>query len=191
MSTAVRRSPYGVPRLELSRSFAVRGTAYAERNSIPPFLRILFLLLLAACDPASPAESFAGTCVKVLDGDSIIVRTSDGNLEVRLEGIDAPEHGQDFGEEAKAEARRLALDKKVRGEVRRIDEYGRSVARVYVEGQDLGLMLVKAGAAWKYKYSNDFLLASAEKEARRTKRGLWALPNPVQPWKWRKQHPLL
>ena len=153
---------------------------------------ILPLILLLACGaPAQDGTTFSGTCVKVLDGDSIIVRTSDGNLEVRLEGIDAPEHGQDFGEEAKAETRKLVLDKEVRWEVRRIDEHGRSVARVFVEGQDLGLMLVKAGVAWKYKYSNDFLLARAEKEARRAKLGLWALPNPVKPWRWRKQHPLL
>jgi len=151
---------------------------------------ILFIALLIACGaPAQDGTSFTGVCVKVLDGDSIIVRTTDGELEVRLEGIDAPEHGQDYGEEAKAEIRALVLGKAVMGEVRRIDEYGRTVARVSLEDHDLGLALVKAGAAWKYRYSSDFLLARAEKEARKAKRGLWARPKPMPPWTWRKQHP--
>ena len=172
------------------------STLRAPRSTTNRFIReihlslILCIALLCACGtPAQGGDTFTGVCVKVLDGDSIIVRTPKGDLEVRLEGIDAPEHGQDYGEESKAETRRLVLGKRVRGEVKEIDKFGRSVARVYVDEQDLCLMLVKAGAAWKYKYSYDFLLARAEKEARKAKRGLWALPHPEQPWRWRKEHP--
>jgi micrococcal nuclease len=190
MREAVRRSAYGVQRSEPSHPFAVRCTQFAVRKAIPLFCRILFLLLLCACGlSAQGGDSFTGVCVGVLDGDSIIVDTGHGKLEVRLEGIDAPEHGQEYGEESKEETRKLVLGKRVSGTIKDVDDYGRTVARIYVDDRDLCLMLVQAGAAWKYKYSKDFLLARAEKEARRARRGLWALPHPIQPWAWRKQHP--
>jgi endonuclease YncB( thermonuclease family) len=32
------------------------------------------------------------------------------------------------------------------------------------------------------------MLAEAEELARRAKRGLWSMPNPVPPWEYRKMH---
>ena len=47
--------------------------------------------------------------------------------------------------------------------------------------------MVQEGWAWHYvQYSKDALLAKAEKEAREAKRGLWAGPNPIPPWEYRK-----
>ncbi|CAG0912171.1 unnamed protein product, partial [Cyprideis torosa] len=41
--------------------------------------------------------------------------------------------------------------------------------------------------AWHYrKYSKDPNLQALEDEARKAKRGLWADPDPVAPWDWRR-----
>ena len=47
---------------------------------------------------------------------------------------------------------------------------------------------VRAGFAWwYYDYAKkDLELALLEREARGARRGLWADPNPVPPWVWRR-----
>ncbi|TLY29446.1 MAG: hypothetical protein E6K63_05140 [Nitrospirae bacterium] len=49
-------------------------------------------------------------------------------------------------------------------------------------------LLVKAGLAWWYRHyaPGDTVLAGLEKEARDAKQRLWADPDPVPPWEWRK-----
>jgi hypothetical protein len=49
-------------------------------------------------------------------------------------------------------------------------------------------MLVKDGWCWWYrKYApGDTVVEGLEKEARETKKGLWADPQPVPPWVYRK-----
>jgi endonuclease YncB( thermonuclease family) len=45
----------------------------------------------------------------------------------------------------------------------------------------------RTGLAWHHKkYSSDPVLAEAEEQARRLKKGLWSMPNPVPPWEYRR-----
>jgi endonuclease YncB( thermonuclease family) len=47
--------------------------------------------------------------------------------------------------------------------------------------------MLKEGLAWHYrKYSKSIELGRAEAEAKAAKKGLWADPNPVPPWDFRK-----
>ena len=59
-----------------------------------------------------------------------------------------------------------------------------------LDGRSINLELVEAGLAWWYeKYApDDTPLAEAEAKARAEKRGLWADPDAVPPWKWRKRN---
>jgi len=69
-----------------------------------------------------------------------------------------------------------------------VDRYGRLVAEVMLPDQRmLQHELRKAGLAWWYeKYApGENLYRLLEKQARRDKVGLWADPEPVEPWKWR------
>ena len=67
------------------------------------------------------------------------------------------------------------------------DRYGRTLARVFVDGADVNLAMVKAGMAWRFdKYSKDGAFQTAQEGAQRARRGLWADPAPVAPWEWRK-----
>lgn len=48
--------------------------------------------------------------------------------------------------------------------------------------------MVKNGFAWHFKkYSKDPVYAQLEIEARNNKAGLWADPDAVAPWTWRKR----
>jgi endonuclease YncB( thermonuclease family) len=45
--------------------------------------------------------------------------------------------------------------------------------------------MVQDGFAWRYvQYDKPGEFTAAEADAREHRRGLWAGPNPVQPWDW-------
>jgi micrococcal nuclease len=147
----------------------------------------LALLLLLLPSPLLAGETFTGKCVGVTDGDTISVMKAGRAVKIRLEGIDCPETGQDFGTNAKQFTSGLVFGKEVQIKEYYLDRYGRMGARLVVAGQDVSLELVKAGLAWHYKqYSKDPVQAKAEVEARRAKVGLWSMPGAVPPWEWRK-----
>jgi hypothetical protein len=67
-----------------------------------PTLSALFAIILAAGALAKPAETIVGRVVGVHDGDTITLLTPDRTqVKIRLNGIDAPESGQAFGEKSK------------------------------------------------------------------------------------------
>ena len=148
----------------------------------------LATLWLALAIVASGAEQFRGRVVGVSDGDTIIVLRERHPEKIRLQGIDAPEKGQPFGERAKQFASRLTFDREVTVRVNGRDRYRRTIAEIVLpDGRSLNQELVRAGYAWWYRrYANDSVLANLELQARADRAGLWAGPNPVPPWEWRK-----
>jgi endonuclease YncB( thermonuclease family) len=143
---------------------------------------------------AAPLRTLEGRVVGVADGDTITVLGA-GNRQtrVRLQGIDAPESRQAFGQVSKLSLGDLVFDKKVVVEYQKTDRYGRTLGKVIAEGRDVNLLQVKAGLAWHYKYYQDEqspadrrLYADAEAEARSARRGLWADSNPTPPWDFRR-----
>ena len=135
-----------------------------------------------------------GRCVGVTDGDTIRVLSGDNQqIRVRLAFVDAPEKGQAFAQRAKQAMSELVFGKDVKLRPHTIDRYGRLVAVVYVNGQDAGLELLKAGLCWVYeKYITQATPAfedsyrAAQALAESDKLGLWQDPEPVPPWEWRK-----
>ena len=70
------------------------------------------------------------------------------------------------------------------------DKYKRTLADVLLsDGTNVNHELVKQGWCWWYrKYApGDMVLEGLEKEARAPRKGLWADPQPVPPWEWRKR----
>jgi len=71
-----------------------------------PIRRVLLCLLtiLAAASLAAEKqpERFSGKVVGVSDGDTISVMREGRAVKIRLNGIDCPEKGQDFGAKAKS-----------------------------------------------------------------------------------------
>lgn len=148
-----------------------------------------FLLpVLAAPVIAADAKTVTGKVVSITDGDTLTVLADRQQIKVRLEGIDAPEKGQPFGDKARQELGRLVFGKAVKVQTTGKDRYGRTLGRVFVGETDVNVHLVRQGLAWWYrKYSDDPKLKAAEEAARRARRGLWSDPSPVAPWDWRDQ----
>jgi len=114
---------------------------------------------------------------RVIDGDT--VELADGR-HVRYLGIDTPEVGEYYGEEATARNRGLVEGKTIelqRGS-RDQDEYGRLLRYVYVDGTFVNAELVVEGYATAYIFDPDDrysqVLVQLEQYARMRELGLWA-----------------
>lgn len=108
------------------------------------------LVLLALLLLASPVFADA---IRVIDGDTIAI----GRERIRLSGIDAPETEQAkcrserrAGLAAKARVQDLIGSSSVTLDRVGRDIYGRTLAVVYVDGIDLGALLVAEGHARPY-----------------------------------------
>jgi micrococcal nuclease len=109
---------------------------------------------------------------------------------IRLSGIDCPEKGQAYGNNAKPAASELAFGKDVTIQTHDYDKYTRTLGDVILpDGMNLNQELVKQGWCWWYrKYApGDTLLEGLAHDAREARKGLWADPQPVPPWEWRKR----
>lgn len=115
---------------------------------------------------------------RVVDGDTLEV----AGRRVRLEGIDAPEHGQTCARAkngdwncgaASADAlERLIGRRAVSCENRGTDKYGRMLGVCSVDGNDINAEMVRRGFAWAFvKYSQSYV--AEEAEARRAHVGIW------------------
>ena len=157
-------------------------------------VRVITLFLFAFLSLAASADSLTGKVVKVADGDSItVLDNTNTQHRIRLQGIDAPERKQAFGNASRKHLASLVAGKEVTVKWAKRDRYGRIVGTVIVDGHDMNLAQVKTGMAWFYRYyqkelsaENRKLYAQAEDEARANKKGLWQDKNPMPPWEWRR-----
>ena len=141
---------------------------------------------------SQPRPSFTGKVVGVTDGDTIKVFHNGKAEKIRLYGIDCPEKGQAFGNRAKQFTSQLVFGKEVTVKDYGLDNnrFERTLGEIVLpDGRVVNEELLRAGLAWWYrKYvPNRVDLAALEEEARTAKRGLWADPNPVPPWCFRKR----
>jgi len=155
----------------------------------------LISALVTVVVPMCPRHDVAGRPLwrvdTVHDGDTVTcIDTAGRPQKIRLVGIDAPEHGQAFGD-----ASRRALAAKLAGGAVRVegdarDQHGRLLGTLWIEGRNLNRELVAEGWAWVFGgFAPDDDLLAAEAAARRGKRGLWADTQPVSPSQWRQLHP--
>ena len=140
--------------------------------------------------------TIAGKVVAVFDGDTIqvldekpITVQPEVPVTVRLEGIDAPERGQQFADQARRRLSERTFGKVVTVRVLGDDQFDRKLGVVTLEDEDINAAMVRDGFAWRYLHSDSQELARLESEARTEKRGLWRDRDPTPPWVWRREHP--
>ena len=158
------------------------------------FLRFILFSLFLVTPAFGQDLVIRGQCVGCHDGDSITLLTTENiQIKIRIAFLDAPELSQPFGYRAKQAMSDLVFGKDIAVYPHTIDRYGRTVAVVYVDGNDAGLELLRQGLAWTYtrylpEASADIQVSyrQAESEARSQQRGLWIDPNPLEPWLFRR-----
>jgi micrococcal nuclease len=146
---------------------------------------VLALFMVVA--PAMAAD-FTGEVIRILDGDTIEVLHEKKPERIRLYGIDCPEKGQAFGQKAKQATSSLLFGKEVRIESHGRDKHRRTLGTVFDGDLNVNQELVKEGWCWWFRkfVPNDQTLKQLEQEAKEAKKGLWADPNPVPPWLYRR-----
>lgn len=110
----------------------------------------------------------------VLDGDTIEVLYDRKVERIRLHGIDCPDKGQPYGNNAKQETSALVFAQYVTLEIHGKDKYRRILAEVLLaDGKNINHELVKDGMCWWYrKYApDDTKLETLETEAKRGEAG--------------------
>ena len=160
----------------------------------------LALLLFAAIasasgctrSPAEPSSSNA-TVVKIVDGDTIDVRSDDrGRLRIRVIGIDTPEVKKPHytvgcgGVEASQYAVALLTDQRVAvvtdPSQDAHDRYGRTLAEIFLpDGRNYAVEAARAGHAHSYVYGHRpsmwaAHIAEAEHQAQTARIGIWGPP---------------
>lgn len=147
-------------------------------------LSLVFFVIAAGCSGGPKKDELGAEAVvaRVADGDTLELETG---KRVRLLQVDAPELGERecYAAPAKATLERLAPP----GTTVRLeadpgldptDKFGRLLRYVFVEGRNVNVDLVRAGAAAPYFYRGDEGLYSLElvdavKDARHDGAGMW------------------
>jgi len=168
------------------------------------FLRItlsaLFGLMTQQGYAAEPVPSpWSAVCRQLKsfhDGDTLTCIDASPeakSLIVRFAGIDAPETGQAYWRASRNKLRELAVPGTV-ASCYKVDRFGRQVCRLSSpSGEDLADGMLASGLAWHAVSFADeqtsderARYARLERDARIQKFGLWAEPEPMQPWKCRQ-----
>jgi endonuclease YncB( thermonuclease family) len=164
---------------------------------MPSALLAVTLAVLGSAGPAVTGTGdgrpvLSGRVTQVFDGDSIEVRLTNGLIQVRLHGIDAPEKNQSGADEARSALARLISGREIELVPVEQDTYDRLVAGVLAGDTDVNAAMLGGGHAWAYRrYLGDLAgdrdYCQLEDEARRGKRGLWGQPAAqwIAPWEYR------
>lgn len=147
---------------------------------------LMFIVLFGTNLPIAIAKTVDYKDIKtsrIIDGDTFVA----DQMTIRIWGIDAPEKRQRFGPQATEFLASLIWDKPLLIKVRSKDQYGRSIAQVFHEGVDIGVVMVRYGYAWHYvSITKDKTLAKAQADAKKQNLGLWQDKNSIAPWVFRK-----
>lgn len=164
------------------------------RNPIVKLLLAILLALGTTLSSAADWKTLSGRVVGVVAGDTVDVLDVGRRVHrVRLMGIDSPERRQPYYARAKQLLAELVFERDVEVRWRHFDRSKRPIGQVLVDGRDINLELVTTGYAWWFAAfqrqqlpSDRRAYSDAEAAARKARAGLWAAPNPIAPWDWRR-----
>lgn len=147
-------------------------------TSLSRYFRLLLFCLVF------PQLASAASVASVTDGDTVRLAIGDA---VRYLGINTPERGQPFYDEARRLNEKLVLGKEVRLEMngRARDRYGRLLARVYAGEVLVNARLVAEGLAHVYimdAFDQAEEWIRLQKTAQAERKGMWrnGVPGPLR-----------
>jgi micrococcal nuclease len=168
-------------------TFTLVPTNALPPTSIPTAAEVSQETAFPDCVPENTKQEL-GVVVGVVDGDTIDVLLEDGQTyRVRYIGMDTPENGDPYFEEATNQNRELVEGKAITlvKDVSETDRYDRLLRYVFVESTFVNLELVKQGYAKSATYPPDVACADtfveAQREANDAGLGLWGLVALAQP----------
>ncbi len=155
---------------------------------------VVMLLGLLVCN-ANATNILQGLVVGVSDGDSLtLLDIEKRQHKIRLQGIDAPEMKQAYGQKSKESLSKLVYNKTIKVHWSKKDRFGRTVGQVMLGEIDICLEQVRRGMAWHFKDYQDEqsvndrdLYDRAEVEARELRLGLWQDAAPIEPAVFRQK----
>ncbi|NKD88157.1 thermonuclease family protein [Haematospirillum sp. 15-248] len=119
-------------------------------------LYVVFLVSFLLFPFPLSAADIPATLKRVIDGDTAVMQTRDGEKTVRFKGIDTPElKGRCAAEKqaarrAKAATERLLSKGTITLQKPSRDKYGRTAAFVLVDGKPVHVALIRAGHGRAY-----------------------------------------
>lgn len=117
---------------------------------------------------------YSGIVTRVKDGDTFEIEYQGMPLTIRLRNIDVPEKNTPFGKQATQRVKELLEGKVVDFETTKLDNCGRHLCNMYLNGQRLDELFVREGLAFHWeKYSNNAKLVELEKQAYNDQIGIW------------------
>jgi endonuclease YncB( thermonuclease family) len=156
-------------------------------------MKLILRIALVAALLASPVFAAEITGIpRIVDGDTVEIL----QVKIRLSGIDAPETDQ-VCLDAKGEkwacgiAARDQLNRYSNGQTWECtttgtDQYGRSLANCFIEGEDVSAWMVRSGWALSFvRYSHAY--DADEVVAKEARAGLWSGAF-IAPWDWRHRN---
>jgi micrococcal nuclease len=161
-----------------------------------PLIIFVVLALLA-----TPAGAFPAIVTSVHDGDTVTLKTAEGQAHCRLAGIDAPEtmlRGR-WTDQPSAYEARAALSDMVIGQTVDVEDtgqrsYKRMVCRItaVIDGRSVDVNEAMVSQGWAYSaiqfepaHDRDPAIPALQAQAQSAHIGIWA-GTPVEPWVWRR-----
>jgi endonuclease YncB( thermonuclease family) len=147
------------------------------------------IALLCGIALSVQAETFSAKVIMVMDGDTVMVLRGNQKIKVRMANIDAPEKDQTFGKQARDSLQEMVGKKTVQIDSQAVDQYGRIVGLISVDGRNVNQEQLQRGMAWEYShYHTDKTYIGLQNDAQRSQRGLWGQGTQQAPWEWRRGH---
>lgn len=166
---------------------------FSKLAALAPVCVLILATVPAGAAVGTPDHGHVVGSASVIDGDTIEIV----GQRIRLEGIDAPEAGQDCprrlfgtwrcGAAATKALRSLVEGRTVTCESRGTDKYDRILGVCFADGVEINRRMVADGNAWAFvRYSTSYV--AEERDARANRRGIFATVDSQPPWEYRKRH---
>lgn len=132
-------------------------------------------------------------CVRVLDGDTVILERNKREIKVRLSYIDAPESNQlsfdkkPIGVQSTNFLKKRLLNKYVSFSLKGIDQYGRRLGEIFLNKQSINLEMVSSGHAVPYHLNSIYIYRQAHYRAKIKRLGIWNSGGFIAPTSYRRK----